>query len=328
MINILSHRVVLRKFFLDIVFEWEDVLASCLNARIRNNWGAIWKVSAAINILVPWLWNVIQFRSLYLSFVLEPYRWDFNVVGKRNAIPVLIDFWIKDDQKLLEFYQRYAGSRMVLVSSREVYCFLKRKNCPLNIRHWALSLPDKYAITPETLFVKEYDCVLVGRPNPYFLKWIKQYAAKHPDFTYVYNDRKHKMPNSYVDSTGKVLGDVVRTRADYFALLRKSKIGLYSTPAMDGGRLDANGYNQVTPRFLEYLACGCHVLARYPDNEDTNWYDLQAIAKRINSYEEFEHAVDEAREKPVDMKLYSDYLAKHYTSVRAHELEELLKELA
>lgn len=104
-------------------------------------------------------------------------------------------------------------------------------------------------------------------------------------------------------------------------------IGLYSTPGMDGCKIEANGYNQVTPRFLEYISCGCHVLARYPDNEDTDWYDLQTMAKRINSYEEFEIAVDEARKNPVDMKLYSDYLAKHYTSVRARELEALLKEL-
>lgn len=105
MINIFSSRALMKRYFLDIVFEWEDVLASKLNARIRINWGVIRKVSAAINIYAPWLWNVIQFRSLYLSFVIVPFDYDFNVAGKRNVIPVMIDFWIKDDHELLEFYR-------------------------------------------------------------------------------------------------------------------------------------------------------------------------------------------------------------------------------
>ena len=89
---------------------------------------------------------------------------------------------------------------------------------------------------------------------------------------------------------------------------------LYSTPGIDGGEEKTRGLSQVTPRFLEAVSSGCHVLSRYKENSDTDFFDLNRITPHISSYEQFESEFDRAIEEDVDMKVYAEYLSKHYTS--------------
>ena len=110
-------------------------------------------------------------------------------------------------------------------------------------------------------------------------------------------------------------------------MMRKSRVGLYATPGMDGGREHTNGFNPVTPRFLEYIASGCHVLARYPKNSDTDYYELDKMSTRVESFGEFEKAMDDLRNKEVNIPHYSRYLANHYTSVRVQTLLKYLEEV-
>lgn len=96
---------------------------------------------------------------------------------------------------------------------------------------------------------------------------------------------------------------------------------------MDVGPLRSNGFNQVTPRFLEYLACGCHIISRYPDNPDTAYFNLAGMSTRVDSYQAFEETFDRARTIPCDMAGYASYLDKHYTSVRAEALASIISPL-
>ena len=48
---------------------------------------------------------------------------------------------------------------------------------------------------------------------------------------------------------------------------------------------------------------------------------------QVDSYEEFEFAMYRAKNAAVDMQMYSDYLAKHYTSIRVEELKKILESL-
>lgn len=73
--------------------------------------------------------------------------------------------------------------------------------------------------------------------------------------------------------------------------MRKGKMGLYSTPGIDGDESRTKGYHQVTPRFLELVATGCHIIARYSMNSDTEYYDLKSFSENIETYEQFEMAV-------------------------------------
>jgi hypothetical protein len=130
----------------------------------------------------------------------------------------------------------------------------------------------------------------------------------------------------YYTSDGVELG-TINTRSQYISLMKKAKCGLYSTPGIDGGEIRTKGFNQVTPRFLELISCGCHLLARYEVNSDTNFYQLNKFSPSINSYDEFETQLNEKLNCPVDFKFYKTYLSQHYTSCRVELLQGILKNM-
>lgn len=187
-----------------------------------------------------------------------------------------------------------------------------------------MSISDKYAITQQTKFEKPYELIVMGMPNKVLNDYLEQYAKTHSDLYYVYRvqDGGQFM---YYTSRGECLGDI-NTRHKYMELMRKSRCALYSTPGVDG-RKQTNGFNQVTPRFLEFISAGCHVISRYEKNSDTDFYEMDKMSMRANTYEDFARALDYARTTDVNMQAYSDYLAKHYTSARAKELQNILGKL-
>ena len=129
-----------------------------------------------------------------------------------------------------------------------------------------------------------------------------------------------------------MVGDVFRDRDTYRHFLKSVREGLYSTPSKDGSRqqfkgLSGYGYNQVTPRFLEYLAAGCHVLSRYDRNPDTDYYELDSISPNVDTYEDFEARMDFARAHDIDCETYKNYLSKHITSSRVELLRDILAQI-
>ena len=328
--RILTNRRYLHDYFWQIVFEWEDCLSQQLKVPIINNHFA--------SCHVRWLWvkltgseaTVPTTSKLALAFVMRPFLMDDNIAGRKNIIPAIIDFWSQREADIKAFEERYRNNPVVLISSKQAFDFLLAKRVDVNLFHWPLSLPDKYKFQQ---CEKKYDCVLVGRPSLVLKDWMMHYSKTHPDFTYVYNDRVagHDMLN-YVTSKGEVLGNGFSSRLDFFELLRASKVGLYSTPSIDKDKqtfngLDSNGYDQVTPRLFEYIAAGCHVLARYPENADTDYFNLRSIVPHIATYEEFESRLDFARNNPVDSQVYAEWLSHHYTSTRGRMLESMIAAL-
>lgn len=303
-----------------IVNEWEDIFSELLNVPLYyDNWKRrdktiFWKL--------PGFASFFQTNLPTFTYVMLPIASPHGN-NKKNIIPCMIDFFCKGKDELQLFYGRYDKNPLVLISSREAYDYLVSVNCPLNIKHLALSISDKYRVTSNTKFAKEYDVVMLGRQNKVLMEFLEQYKEKHPDLTYVYGIKNgHKF--SYRDSKGNDIGSL-DSREEYMAMMRKSRVGLYATPGMDGGREHTNGFNQVTPRFLEYLVSGCHVIARYPQNSDTDFYEMDKLSVNADTYEQFEEAMNKARQQDVNMGLYSSYLEKHYTSERVRTLQEYLK---
>lgn len=308
--------------FYDIVYEWEDQLSSSLHAdffyamkreKRENRWLR----------RLPLFGRLAYSNKNILVFDMDPLL--STIRNRQNVVPCIVDFFIKDQNLLKSFYEAYSKSKLVLASSKEVFEFLQHNGCPLNIVHWPLSISDIYKISKDTIFKKKYDLVLMGRQNPVLQQFVDRYASLHPEFTYVYRKQESGSFVYYSNRDEKV-GEI-NTRVDYINLMRQAKTGLYATPGMDGGECRTNGFNQVTPRFLEYIACGCHVIARYESNSDTDYYELNQFSNSIESYEEFEAAMNYARTHEVDMCKYSEYLSKHYTSVRAKQLQEILMTL-
>lgn len=278
--------------------------------------------------------NVSRFMTkgkLYLYFKMRGFTEHDEWTNTKDIIPAIIDFYPKKEHiPIME--NKYKRNPLVLISSKEVYDFFVDNNVKLPIAHWALSISDIYKITPDTRFEKKYDLVMMGRQNPMLLSFMEQYAKSHPDFIYVYRKIIKKENGSrdffYYTSTGENLG-AINSRDQYMDLMRHSRTGLYATPGIDDDERgnQTNDFHQVTPRFLEYVASGCHILARYIENSDTEFYELNKFSPCIETYEQFEQQMDFARSDEVDMKAYSDYLQNHYTSKRAEQLINILKNI-
>lgn len=305
----------------DLVYEWEDAIRQYLeidyiyNKRIRYN-RFVRRLSFLSSMLIT--------NKNSLLFEMNSKRIGHGD-NKNNIVPWIIDFFDRNQKDLHSFYEHYNNHCLVLISSKEAFEFLRSANCPLNINHLPLSIPDIYKIKSSSRFEKKYDLVMMGRQNPVLEGWAKEYSQKHPAFYYVYRILKDGKFN-YFTSRGEHLGDI-NTRGGYISLMRQARVGLYSTPGIDGGETRTNGFNQVTPRFLELIACGCHVIARYTNNPDTDYFGLNKFCPNISSYKEFESRLDDVLDKDVDMHSYSEYLSRHYTSQRCEELKNILYQI-
>lgn len=328
--QILSKRNTPNCNYWDIVIEWEDELVKQLHIPIKNKDSRF----KGIMEIIPYSYKLLANRSsLYFQLgtgVLDNkysiFQYLFNLRGKNvsNIIPCIIDFWLTKD-KIKTFDRLYSNNKVVLVSSLEALNFLKRNGCKLkNIHHWPLSLPDKYRIKEEYMINKKCDLIFIGnRQNEQLLAYLKEYQKEYPDFTYASRKIENGHINYYTNKN-EFIG-CSDTREGYFDVIRKARCAFYATPEFSG-RKATNGFNQVTPRFLEILSGACHVIARYPKNEDTDFYEMEKICKSISSYEEFKQKMNMARTTPIDFNLYSSYLEKHYTSARVDMLNKILKE--
>ena len=316
--TIISYRRLTSWPSFDLIKEWEDVLSKELNIHIKNE--SLLFYNSILN-KHPSIYKIINTHKNALVFEISDYRCSLKNNFK-NIIPCIVDFYAKDDKTLCDIYQQYNRNPIVLISSKEAYEFLKQKECPLNIAHLPLSISDIYRITPATRFDKKYDLVIAGRNNPVLTDCVVRYAQKHQYFRYVYRKTEGNK-FYYYTSDGEKIGDI-NTREQYINLLRASRMGIYATPGIDGGENRTNGFNQVTPRFFELICSGCHILARYPKNADTEYFQVDRICPSIETYEQFESLVDKYRDIECDMLLYSNYIMQHYTSQRASMLSNIL----
>lgn len=300
----------------DLVYEWEDQIAEELKLPLTNDRRYLHNKYVRVWPLVSHLLGTSKNAFI---FDMNPER--FHSYNRRNIVPCIIDFYPTEVQMHV-FERDYKRNPVVCISSKEVYDWLKGNHCKLNLAHLALSISDKYAITPQTKFDKPYDLIVMGMPNKVLNNYLERYVKTHPDLYYVYRIQKGGQ-FMYYTSRGECLGDI-NTRDKYVNLMRKSRCALYSTPGIDGRR-KTNGFNQVTPRFLEFISAGCHVISRYEKNSDTDFYEMDKLSMHAKTFEDFERALDYARSRDVDMAVYSEYLAKHYTSARANQLKNILE---
>lgn len=305
-----------------LVFEWENIFKEEFNATFFYE-KHLFKNRFVYNI--PFISHIALPTGN--SFVFDMYpRFKDKRWNAKNIIPCIIDYYL-DDKEIPKLEKNYNKNPLVLISSRQVYCHLKALDVQLPIAHLPLSLSDKYRINPSTKFEKKYDLVLAGRPNLQLQEYLKQYLQTKPNLLFVYN-KKENGQFVYYTSTGDYLGPL-NNRQDYINLLYKSKIAFYSTPGIDGDekRTGNSLWSQVTPRLFEYIANGCHIIARFPKNEDTEFFELDKITLPADNYQVFKQSLDWALNNDVDMNLYSKYLEHHYTSERVKLLKEYLQEI-
>lgn len=312
-----------------LVHEWEEDFSKVLNVPIvssrsreiiLDNWISrkVFSKNSILNILKK-LDDLFSSEKKALLFEMLP-KSHFSYSTGTNIVPIIIDFWNRQDPE--SFYRIYENCKLVGISSREVYSFLKKNNCPLEIIHLPLSLPDRYRLNGTESFIKKYDIILAGRRNEILWEYLHVFSEKYSETEFLYQENiKGRL--FYVSNKNGIIGEF-QQRAEYINLLKACKVGFYATPGMDGAK-ETGGFNPVTPRFLELVAAGCHIIGRYPDNEDTKFYNMECICPSITNYDQFEALLLQYLKgaRPC-LNFYSGFLEPHYTSKRACLLKDIL----
>lgn len=325
--GILTMRKCMTAPFWDIVFEWEDDLSQSLQIPLVHKGKLFCWINALIRkfpFLLP-LSFLFKFNcnKTFLVYVMDAANAN-PLFNHRSIIPVIIDFFIKDDD-ILCFLERYSKCKALMISSKEAYDKIMSFNPQIPVYHLPLTLSSRYDKNQEQ-FVKKYDLTLFGRQNTdaFFMDLVNRYEKENPNFEYVYQDVSDmNFQSGYIYKTnkGKIVG-LTKTRKEYMDLVGQSKIVIYSTPEL-GGRKNCYGYNQVTPKFLEFIASFCHVILRYPNNSDTRYFELDKFSKSVDCYNEFKSLMDNYLNQKPNFSWYKRYMSKHYTNSLAERINGL-----
>lgn len=321
LVSIRTQRKLPRIPSFHLIFEWEDIISRKMNIPLKEE-GRTLRYLNYFHRFLHIKGFCANNKKCDLVFDMNAKTRD-SFYNQKNIIPCIVDFYLTK-RELPAFRKAYSKNPFCLISSLEAYNFIKENMPFFPCYHLPLSISDLYAISEETTFKKEYDLVLFGRQNPFLESCLNRYIKMHPEFSYVYRKMDKERRHWYYTNKGKLLGEF-SSRQSYISLLKQSRIALYSTPGIDGGEKRTHGFNQVTPRFLEILTSGCHVIMRYPKNADTEYYQLSDFCASIESYEQFEMKIKEALSVPVPINKHAEFLNKHYTSVRVEQLKSILE---
>lgn len=322
-IKILSKRYFQDAFYWQQVFEWENVLKEKMSAKLHPN------LSLAPFAKIKCLFNCLPIcpNNPSIIFDMNPERRWIDSYNRKNVIPYVIDFYLDTNEKLEKFYRDYKNHKYVLVSSIEAVNYLKEKKCPLNIVHAPLTMSDKYYINEKTVFDKEIDLLLMGRQNKVMQSYLDKYLSTH-DINVV-KCKKENGHFNYYDKKGNYYGNADK-RDGVMELLRKSRISLYTEKGLEGDihhGAHSDLFIHVTPRLFEYIVTGNHVIASYAHNSESEFFELEKMFVNVQSYDDFEREMNKAMSTPVDMKKYSDYMKKHYTSTLVPLIKHLIDTL-
>jgi len=302
-----------------LLFEWEDDLCNILGATLHYNKSC---QNSRYSKFIPVFLSFIQ--TYEPAFTLEMCVYRHNGNNKKNIIPCILDYYIHN-VFLAKMWCKilYNRNQVLCVSSPEVYDFLSNDAGIKKVRLLPQTLSDRYRISEHTVFNKKYDMFIAGRQNPVLMEWFNRYLLSHRETTFIISKRLQNGEFHFFDQDGNCLSNN-DSRETYITFMRSAKACMYSPQGIDNSR-KTNGFGQVTPHFLEIVACGCHPLLRYTTNIDTAFFQLDLFCPHIDNYEQFESLFDKARSEKVDMKKHSDYMQGHYTSVIAEELKNIAK---
>lgn len=319
--SIISSRAFKQWPSYDLIYEWEDAISTTMGIPVISPSKANWYLKRFFNFVSHKIPSLKRDKKYSLQFIMSaPARYS-GQFGK-NDIPVIVDYFI-DKSNTYKFLEITKNTSLVLITSREVYEHLiANGGDATRIKHWGLSLPDKYIPAIDQWEGEKYDIVLLGRLSPKFKEYLNAYQSIHRKLNVLTRKIEDGHFNFY-DSSGKLIGNA-DTREGYFNMLHKSKVILYTTPGVDGEKM-TNGFSQVTPRFLEALSCGCNLVMKYPKNPDTDYFNISAFGKSCESYEDFETEMDKALNTIADFTSRIQYLQRHCTSTRCNELNEIIK---
>lgn len=254
-----------------MVHEWEDILATILAVPFRS-------VGESCMIPDPDCLDH-NFDLIFLQLASELRYYSANC----QLIPIVMDLW-RDDFD--DFLQRASQFKLFFVTNLQAYQELS----PVlpNLRYLPFSLADQYFEQP--LPEKDIDVIQYGRRNPLLEQYMSRLLGEYPETHYITTEAfdNEKLVRIYSNKQGDL--GVSESRTTFMNLLKRCKISLVSTVGMDGSR-DTGGIDPVSPRFLESMAAGCHLVGRIPANDEFVQSGVYGLCYHIDSYQGFKQTI-------------------------------------
>jgi len=293
--SIISTRNVSQWPTFQMVHEWEDILGTQLGVPFR---------SLDDSCLLPPSDGPDQgFDLLFLPLAseLEDY------VRNHSLIPIVMDLWRDGFEAFISCAPQF---RLVFVTNLQAYQELSSQ-LP-NLRYLPFTIADQYL--DSSLPAKDIDIIHYGRRNPVLDQYLQKFLQDHPACHAVITDKSDNGEAILIHSNRWGSLGVSDSRKKFMDLLCRSRISLVSTVGMDGSR-QTGGIDPVSPRFLESMAAGCHLVGRIPDNPEFRDSGLFRLCHHVDSYQQFEKTILALLAEPANpQRDYRPLLAQRLTS--------------
>lgn len=272
----------------DIVYEWEDIFAKELNLKILRY---SWVKNAFLNLVfnkrtknfIKYKFIQTHQKSYDLAFLMSISNAKYFYKSKK-VIPIIIDVW---GHEISEFIYLFRKSKIIFVTSFDVYKKLQSSTISDKVHYIPLSISDIWYKNHEYVS-RDIDVLQLGRKNIVLHDYALKLFIENTSLNYVYQERI-KGDLHYISTTKGDLG-VYNDRAKYMELLKSSKISIVSPPGIEDNK-NTFGMNPVTPRFYESAINYCHMIGRYPLNNDFTKNGIQSVCHNVDSYEDFKEQV-------------------------------------
>jgi hypothetical protein len=337
---ILSAKKWAKYFPLQVVYEWEEIIAHELDIPIDYDSQIVANglFDKKINNLVQkvlrhtFLKNHIDTAFNYykrkqkgkyiLSFLLNPIPIANHYIYQDNSVVILLDVFKNN----IDLIPKWFKNKLIFVTNIEVLNYFETHAISKKLRYLPLSISDKYY--NNQVPVKKIDVLQMGRQNTVLHEWMLAVIAKHPEIEYVYAKNIDGV-NVYYSTTKGALKDKTETREEFMEFLGSAKVSLLSAPGIDGGdTIRTGGFNPVTPRFYESAVKYCYMIGRYPDTPDFVLNKVSDVCERPETYEEFEQLVLSSVKTPFNQQdKYAAYIKQHLTSTIANTIKTELERL-
>jgi len=337
---ILSSKQYTDYYPLQVVYEWEQVIADTLNipldfesfpmvaAKFDNKINQQVQKGIRNSFLKKHIDSSFNYfkrhkKHQYLvSFLLNPIPISNHYIYQQNAVVILLDVFANTIDQIPVLFK----NKLIFVTNIEVMQYFENHPVKKQLRYIPLSISDEYYSV--NVPKKKIDVIQVGRQNVVLHDWMLKVVVKHPEIEYVYAKMEDGV-NVYFSTKRGILKEDTRTRAAFMSFLGSAKISLLSAPGIDGGEnIRTGGYNPVTPRFYESAVNYCYMIGRFPDSADFVENQVSSVCERPADYEEFESTVLHMIDTPFDrQKAYGPFIKEHLTSTIAQKMKIELDKL-
>ena len=289
--SIITARHIQNAPFWQIVWEWEDAIASYLRLPLVKQQPYLFgnKDTKLDRLLFrPSAFSYSEFLLGQsdlpaLRFHINP-PWVHGYHTRSNVVPIVIDCWRNELHRIPVMFRR---QKAIFVCNLEAVNILKASEPLLPIHYLPVSLTE--SDIPNEIPQKDIDILSYGRTHPDLVQWGHQFAAEHPEVRFCWIGTHEGRPVLYEKGQKTEMGS---SRQALMNVLARSRIVLQSSPGIHAQEFErTGGFSPVTPRFFEAAAKCCHMVGIYPENDEFRRLRIADICQRVTTYSEFHDEV-------------------------------------